>query len=421
MLNMSSAAGISPAAMDAKSWEDLLEVGIALSSTRDLRTLLALILSEARRLTGADAGTLYLKRGGELRAEVAQCQTFINRWGAEKAASIFRSFSVAIDFSSIAGAAAARREVVNIPDVQLLGDSAPFHYNPAFDRAHDYDTRSNLAVPLLTREGEVVGVLQLINAQEDGRIIPFDEPRVKLTRALASQAAVAIQNAILTESLRSAHLDTLRRLGIAAEWRDRETANHIMRVSEYAVIIARELGWQPEKRDCLRHACTMHDVGKVGIPDAILHKPGKLNLEERRAMEAHTIIGANILSRADNEVMRWGNIIALGHHEKWDGTGYPQRLRGEAIPLMCRIAAVADVYDALANKRPYKPAFPAEKVRQILSEENGRTFDPKIMEIAMARLSEFDDIRQRYADRPEDFQKFEDITAVKLDGQEASP
>ncbi|MCX7935434.1 MAG: GAF domain-containing protein [Planctomycetota bacterium] len=412
---MSSGAAISPAAMDAKAWEELLEVGIALSSTRDLRTLLELILSEARRLTGADAGTLYLKSGNELRAEVAQCQTFVNRWGAEKAASVFRSFSVNIDMSSIAGAAAATREVVNIPDVQRLGDGAPFHYNPAFDRAHDYDTRSNLAVPLLTREGEVVGVLQLINAQQGGDVIPFDEPRVKLARALASQAAVAIQNTLLTASLRRAHLDTLRRLGIAAEWRDRETANHIMRVSEYAVIIARDLGWPEEEIERLRHACTMHDVGKVGIPDAILHKPGRLDPEERRAMEVHTIIGANILARADNEVMRWGHLIALGHHEKWDGTGYPQRLRGEAIPLLCRIAAVADVYDALANQRPYKPALPPEKVRQILCEETGRAFDPQIAAIAVARLADFDAIRQRYADREEDFRKFEDLAAVRLE------
>jgi len=415
---MNSVATKPVAAIDAKAWEDLLEVGIALSSTHDLRTLLRLILSEARRLTGADAGTLYLKSANELRAEVAQCQTFIDRWGKEKAESVFRSFNVPIDMSSIAGAAACTREVINIPDVQTLGESAPFRYNPAFDRAHNYDTRSNLAVPLLTREGEVVGVLQLINARHAGCAIPFDEPRVKLARALASQAAVAIQNAMLTENLRRAHLDTLRRLGIAAEWRDRETANHIMRVSEYSALIARNLDWPREDIERLRHACAMHDVGKVGIPDAILHKPGKLDLEERRVVESHTIIGANILAHADNEVMRWGYAIALGHHEKWDGTGYPRRLRGEDIPILCRIAAVADVYDALANKRPYKPAFPPDKVQQILCEETGLAFDPRIMEIVLAHLPDFDDIRRRHEDQEKDFQKFQDIAAVKLESEE---
>lgn len=378
--------------------QDLLDVGIALSGEQDMTRLFDLILLEARRLTTADAATLYLVEDGMLHAMVAQCQTLIDRLGAEPADALFRAFRIAIDDHSIAGACALRGEIINIPDVQNLPAGTPFHYNPAFDRANDYATHSNLAVPMLDRNGTVVGVLQLINARDAGRVVPFDDAQIKIARALGSQAGVALCNARLTEDLLSAHLDTLQRLGVAAEWRDKETANHIVRVSHYCRILAEGLGWSKPACETLMRASHMHDVGKVGVPDAILNKPGRLDPVERAVMELHCVIGADILSNPKNTVMEMGRQIALGHHEKVDGTGYPNRLRGAAIPWACRIAAVADVFDALCSRRVYKPPFADDKVHDILRADAGTHFDPEVIEVFFSAWPSICAVRERWAD-----------------------
>lgn len=400
--------------LDERSLEELLDVGIALSSTHDLNRLLSMILAEARRITAADAGTLYLSDGETLRAEVGQCRTFIERWGEARACGIFRAFTVPVDMESVAGAAAYRKEVVNIPDVQDVDSRCPFKYNPEYDRANEYSTHSNLAVPMLGPDGGVIGVLQLINAMHGSRIVPFDAVRVKLARALASQAAVSIRNAMLTSSLRGAHLDTLKRLGIAAEWRDKETANHITRVSQYCRVIAETLGWTAEMCELVTLSSPMHDVGKLGVPDAILHKPGKLDPGERKIMETHAVIGANIMANADNEVMQWSRIVALGHHEKWDGSGYPFGLSGDEIHPVCRIVALADVFDALSSRRVYKPPFPHEKVMEIIDADTGKHFDPGTVSAFKKSLDRIAAIRDKYVDTEADFEKFRNYDGIKL-------
>lgn len=392
--------------VSSSALEELLEVGIALSSTRNLERLLNLIVSEARRFTSADAGTLYLVDSGKLRAEIAQCQTFVDRWGEKKAGTLFSSFTLPISMDSIAGAAAFTRKVVNIADVQDPKLAAPFRYNPDSDRIRGYATHSNLAVPMLDREGQVIGVLQLINAQESGCICPFDVGHVKLAQALASQAAVAIKNAQLTSSLLRSHLDTLHRLGVAAEWRDKETANHIARVSHYAAVIAEGLGWSEEDVNLILYASAMHDVGKLGIPDAILQKPGALDEEERRQMQAHTLIGANIMKDAENDVMQMAQVVALHHHERWDGTGYPRGLSGKDIPQVARIVALADVYDALSSRRCYKPAFPEDQVVTIVKNQTGRHFDPEVIEAFWSGFDRIREIHCRYADSDESVEEF---------------
>ncbi len=400
---------------DEKVFQQLLDIGIALSSEHDLTRLLSMILRESRRLTEADAGTLYLVEDNNLKAEVGQCQTFVERLGEEKAAQLFGSFTIPISMNSIAGAAAHTCEIVNIPDVQNTDPSCPFKYNPDYDRKNNYSTHSCLAVPMLDPDGGIIGVLQLINAQFHGRVMPFDSRRVKLARALASQAAVSIRNARLTNSLKEAHLDTLTRLGVAAEWRDKETANHITRVSLYSALLAETMGWSSEMIELIRSASPMHDVGKLGIPDAILHKPGRLEPEERKVMEAHTIIGANIMAHANNEVMAWSRMVALGHHEKWNGRGYPNGIRGGDIPPVCRIVGFADVYDALSSRRIYKPAFPPEKVMGIIDEETGEHFDPAVIEAFRSCEDGFAAIRDRYADQESDFEKYRDYENISLE------
>jgi len=248
-----------------------------------------------------------------------------------------------------------------------------------------------------------------------GQVIPFDYRYRPVVAAFASQAAVAIVNAKLTTDLQDAWLDSIFRLGVAAEFRDKETSNHIKRVSEYSVLLGRHMGIQGEDLEYLRWAAAMHDCGKLGIPDSILHKPGQLTPEERSTMEYHTLIGSLILRGGSNPLLKASQVVALTHHEKWDGNGYPRRLSGEEIPLSGRIVALADVFDALSSRRVYKPAFPMEKVVDIITQESGRHFDPRLAGVFFKHLDEMDSIRQTYLDTDADFEKFRNYSLLKIE------
>lgn len=401
-----------------EDFENLLSVGIALSSLRDLEKLLDLILLEARRLTEADAGTLYLVKGDKLIFKVSQCQSLIDRLGEKQMRQIYQSFEMPVSRESIAGYSALTKKVLNLPDVKELPADASYHYNSSWDQRAGYTTRSMMVVPMLNREGQVVGVLQLINALRDGQVVPFQVEHERLASSLASQAAVAIENAELTEDLKQAHLDTIFRLGVAAEYRDKETANHIKRMSHYSALIAGGLGWADESIKLMLWSSLMHDIGKLGIPDCILQKPGRLTPEERKIIEYHTTIGGNILQGSEAEVLKKSRIVALTHHEKFDGTGYPLGLKGEKIPVEGRITLLADVFDALSSKRVYKEAMAEAEVLCILEEGRGSIFDPLILDLFLSRLDEVRKIRERFADREEDFDKFRNLNALEIEKEE---
>lgn len=190
----------------------------------------------------------------------------------------------------------------------------------------------------------------------------------------------------------------IERLGKAAEFRDNETSNHVNRVSLYAEILATNYGLSKEKARLIRLASTMHDVGKVGISDLILLKPGKLTDEEFTTMQGHVNIGASILEGATTELLVMAHEIALNHHEKFNGTGYPNKVSGEEIPLSGRIVAIADVFDALTSNRPYKDAWPAEKAFQLLEDEKGKHFDPQLVDLFIEAKSEVLTVLNRYQD-----------------------
>jgi HD-GYP domain-containing protein (c-di-GMP phosphodiesterase class II) len=399
----------------AEDFDKLLNLGIALSSVHDLEKLLALILKEARRLTQADAGTLYLVKDHKLTFKVSQCQSLSVRLGEESMRRMYQAFEMPISRESIAGYAALTKRILNIPNVKDIPREASYRYNPAWDERAEYISQSMMVIPMLNRDDEVVGVLQLINALRDGRVVPFLPEYEKFASSLASQAAVAIENAELTEDLKQAHLDTLFRLGVAAEYRDKETANHIKRMSRYCALIAEGLGWPAADVNGMLWSSLMHDVGKLGIPDAILQKPGRLTAEERRIMEYHTVIGGNILKGSEAPVLKQSRVVALTHHEKFDGTGYPRGLRGEEIPIEGRITLLADVFDALSSKRIYKEALVEEEVLCILGEGQGSFFDPKILNIFFRRLDAAREIRDRYVDRAEDFHKFRNLDHLVIE------
>ncbi|MGQ9693817.1 MAG: HD domain-containing phosphohydrolase [Thermodesulfobacteriota bacterium] len=402
----------------AQDFEKLLNVGIALSSIHELDKLLDLILKEARRLTRADAGTLYLVRDNQLIFKISQCDSLCHRLGEGRMRQMYESFSMPISPESIAGYVALDKKVLNITDVQQIPAEAPFRYNPSWDEKAGYTTRSMMVVPMFNREGKVAGVLQLINAlsaEDGGKIIPFPPQQEKLVSSLASQAVVAIENAELTESLKQAHLDTIFRLGVAAEYRDKETANHLKRMSYYSALIARGLGWSEEEVDMILWSSLMHDVGKLGIPDCILQKPGALTAEERRLMEYHTIIGANILKGSEAAVLKQSRIIALTHHEKYDGTGYPRRIKGTEIPIAGRITILADIFDALSSKRVYKEALEEREVLKILQEGRGSLFDPQVLDIFLDHFEEVREIKSRYQDHEEDFDQFRHLDRLIIE------
>lgn len=208
-----------------------------------------------------------------------------------------------------------------------------------------------------------------------------------------------------TESARAklllAHLDTIHRLGVASEFKDEDTADHIFRMSNYCRVIAENLALSKNEITSIYRASPMHDVGKIGIPDAILFKQGKLDDDEWKIMKEHTRIGHRILRGSDSTLLQVGSIIAMTHHERWDGTGYPEGLKEDEIPLSGRICAVADVFDALMSKRPYKEPFPLDKTLQIMAEGRGTQFDPTVYDVFLANLEQIEKIRRQYQQTPQ--------------------
>ncbi len=221
-------------------------------------------------------------------------------------------------------------------------------------------------------------VLELERARDEAEIYRLRRDTEQQAREKA-EAEVAER----TEELEQARLEVVSRLALAAEYRDDETGDHTWRVGRNAAFIARQLGWSAEDVEQMRLAARLHDVGKIGISDLILLKPAKLTQEEYATMRSHTTIGARILSGGHTKLLRLAEEIALTHHERWDGKGYPRGLAGQEIPLCGRIVAVADVLDALTHQRPYKKAWPLEKALEEIRRASGSQFDPNVVEAAM--------------------------------------
>ena len=197
-------------------------------------------------------------------------------------------------------------------------------------------------------------------------------------------------------------LQVIQRLGLAAEYKDNETGLHVIRMSHYACILARAAGWSEQRAQELLHAAPMHDIGKIGIPDHILRKPGKFDDAEWEIMKSHVDIGVRIIGEHDSGLLAVARRIVSGHHEKWDGSGYPQGLRETAIPIEARIVAVADVFDALTSERPYKKAWSVEDACALLIEQKGRHFEPLLVDLFLDCLPQVLEIKQRWPERVAD-------------------
>jgi len=363
---------------------------------QDVDAILDKILEEARNLSNSDAGSIFIVDNGNLRFGYVHNDTLFKKDEANE--EIYIDFSVSIDDHSIVGYVALTGNTIVIDDAYNLPSSSPFTFNSEYDQKSGYNTRSILAVPLYTFHGRLVGVMQLINAKDDdGQVISFKKKIQDLIPLIANNAAVAIDRGIMNREM-------ILRMVKMAELRDpTETGAHVQRVGAYSAeiyhqwAIRYDIDKQEKSRtkDLIRLAAMLHDVGKVGIPDRILKKPGKLTDSEFAAMKWHTVYGGRLFMHQTSKLDKMSMQIALNHHEKWNGNGYPGKIddimtpdtrlgppkQKNEIPLPARIVALADVFDALVSRRSYKDSWSEQRTLEVIEADAGKHFDPELVEI----------------------------------------
>jgi HD-GYP domain-containing protein (c-di-GMP phosphodiesterase class II) len=333
-----------------------------------LDSLLMIIAEEVRNILSADRCSVFVVDAykGELWTKVAL--------GLEE-----KILRIPLG-QGIAGFVAKTGSAVNIRDAYK-----DTRFAQDLDRITGYQTRSVLAVPLRGRDGKALGVFEVLNKSKG----PFTEEDEGLLRILATMAASFIETATLYEDLRRSHLETIYRMALVAEYRDQEdTGRHLRRMSRFSGILAQGVGLSFQEAEDIRYAAPLHDIGKVAIPDSILRKPGKLTTEEFAEMKKHTVYGAKMLINAESRLLRLAAKIAIGHHEWFDGSGYPSGMKGEQIPLEARIVTVADVFDALSSKRVYKGEWTVEDALKYIEERAGKQFDPQVVVALREKFSE---------------------------------
>ena len=384
-----------------------------LQQLKDINSILDTVLYEARKLANADAGTIFLATQAGLTFNYVQIGTLTLQ--NDIIASHYRYYTIPIDKSSIVGYCAATGEQVTIEDAYNLPEDVPFSFNSFFDRKTGYRTLSVFALPLKTLGNTLVGVMELINPLDEHNTLSVfsDEIQTYISR-FAGYAAAAIERGQWNREL-------ILRMIRMAELRDPgETAAHVQRVSAISAEIytqwARNKNIDPVEikrfSDLLRPAAMLHDVGKIGVPDEILKKPGKLSNDEFELIKLHTIYGANLFESTTSELDHMCREVTLNHHERWDGEGYPGHYSGcivlydknkkpkmgEEIPFSARIVALADVFDALANKRVYKKAWKMEDIYVLIREERGKHFDPELVDAFFHVTVIIEAIQERYKD-----------------------
>ena len=338
--------------------ERLMEINITLNSTLELAQVLDLIIAKAVEMLDCEAGSILLCNKEE------DCLMF----SASTSADSKTLAQIHIPLTdSLAGTIYSK----NIPLV-VNNVNQDIRHNASVAAQIHFQTRSLLGVPMRIQE-RVIGVLEALN-KKDGT---FTEEDVKILTAIASQAAVAIENAQLMEALQESYESTLEGWAAALDLRDKETEGHSQRVTVLSVHLAQEMGMSKDELMYLRQGALLHDIGKMGVPDNILHKNGPLTEPEKAIMRQHPVNAYKMLYPITH--LRPALDIPYCHHEKWDGSGYPCGLKGEEIPLAARIFTVIDVWDALRSNRPYRKAWSVKKTVTYLQKQAGISFDPHIV------------------------------------------
>lgn len=384
-----------------------------LSKFHDLDSVLDQILYDARLFSRADAGSIYLVENDQLVFNYVHNDTLFKP--GKTTTYLYKENTIELNHQSIAGHVACSMEPLTLKDVHQLPENVTYTFNTDFDKATGYHTQSMLTVPLISSQKKVIGVMTLINAKDEkGQIVEFCEHDELFVSTLAYHATVAIERTVMNREM------ILRMLATSRLRDPMETGPHVNRVGAYSAEIYQRwankkgLPWaeMKKKRDTLRLAAMLHDIGKVAISDLILKKPGKLTTEEFAIMKTHTIYGARLFSEGKTELDTMSSDIALGHHERWDGNGYPGHVRdfkrdpitmgngkkGEEISIYGAIVAVADVYDALSARRVYKEPWPQEQVLEEIQSSSGTQFHPDVVETFMEIYDVIDAIRLKYKD-----------------------
>jgi HD-GYP domain-containing protein (c-di-GMP phosphodiesterase class II) len=391
----------------------ILEKQEKLHHIRDLNTLLDSLLYETRALTEADAGSIFLVEGSKLLFSYVQNDSLFKKDFLSNK-YIYTNNAIVVDESSIAGYVASTGRSLLINNAYDIDASYPFSFNPYFDQISSYRTVSMLIVPIRTSKNDMVGVLELINRLDGrGTPIPFTEDQRFYITQFAFYAGIAIERALLLR-------DVVFKMVRTTELRDpEETQPHVSRVGSYAVELYQtwaERHAVPREevnsfKDILRISTMLHDIGKVGVSDAILKKREDLTREEYENIKYHTLYGAQFF---ENPTSEWDTLayeVALNHHERWDGTGYPGLIKdihdksarfgpgkkGTTIPLSGRICMLADVYDALICKRAYKDAWEEDRVLFYIKDNTGKQFDPELVKIFFDIYDVIKAIRNKWA------------------------
>lgn len=292
------------------------------------------------------------------------------------------------------GARAIELAINEKPDLILLDVMMP--------EMTGYDVCRVLKANVATAGIPVIFVTALTDATDE--VDGFEAGAVDFISKPVSPAVVKARvklhlSLVRMDELRASRLAIVQRLGLAAEYKDNETGLHVIRMSHFARLLGIAVGLDEQAVDDLFIAAPMHDIGKIGIPDMILQKPGRLTPEEWQVMQTHPNIGAHIIGHHEGGMLAVAHDVALAHHEKWDGSGYPNRLRGEDIPLAGRIVAVADVFDALTSVRPYKPAWTLEEACDWMRAQRGSHFEPRLVDLFLDQLPEVVQVMERWAER----------------------
>ncbi|TAN39621.1 MAG: HD domain-containing protein [Nitrospirae bacterium] len=399
----------------------IIDLGLEIAQFKDADVVLEKILTLARQFVNAEAGSIYIREDNRLKFSYTQNDVFQKKLSPGKKL-LYSTFSIPVNNESVAGHVAASGRMLNIPDVYNMPCDAPCLFDKGYDEISGYRTRSVLTFPLITHRGGVIGVLQLINAMDgQGTIRPFAKEDEPFVMHFANNAAIALERAQMTRAI-------ILRVIKMAELRDpKETGPHVNRVASYAVEIyeawATRCGVSAEEiqrnKDMLRMGAMLHDVGKVAISDTILKKPARLDPDEYAIMKQHTYLGARLFSDVCTDFDEVASIIALNHHERWDGNGYPGHInplsgkcipgyedaqgsvrgkKAEEIPPFGRIVAIADVYDALCSRRAYKEPWDESAVLENLRSEAGKQFDAEMIEAFFSCLDVIHNISKKYPD-----------------------
>jgi len=367
------------------------------STLRDYDDIILILANMGRALTSSDRCTIWI---------VSEDKETI--W--TKVSHGVDAFELPIH-SGIVGSAIKNSKKIIVDDVYK-----DKRFNAEIDKQTGYITKSMMVIPMYDNDYEIIGAFQVINNRGEKGV--FDTKDMERLMLASTYAAETLISAKLSREIEETQREVVFTMGAIGESRSKETGYHVKRVAEYSELLALAYGMSEKEASLLKQASPMHDIGKIAIPDSILKKPGRFDISEREIMNTHSELGYHMIKNSQRPLLKAASIVAHQHHEKWDGSGYPQGLAKEDIHIYGRITAIADVFDALGSDRVYKKAWNDEKIFKLFKEERGKHFDPNLIDIFFENLDEILEIREKFQDtyKVKDFESKDQRYKVKVLG-----